>query len=283
MSKLRLAPVALGAMFALSSPLRAPMAKGFTYDIVQHSTTMNPMNGGTQNVVAVRAHVQTDAAGRSRMDITDAAANPIWSAGDYALMSSGTMMIVSPAKKEILDLGPDMGMSESQTFMKSMGMDMKMSDGTITFDSLPGTELVNGHQAKHFKMTRDGTMSMTTPMGAMDMAVKSETNYYVTRDRAPQNSALVSPNVSSGPAAMMSPESMAKMRTMIGSMKGFVIRAVTHSSTTVMGMNTEATQTTDIENLKEEEVAPVPTTAPEGYTKANLGDRMRAMAPRPPG
>ncbi|MDB4915634.1 MAG: hypothetical protein JWM95_3278 [Gemmatimonadetes bacterium] len=276
-------PLALGAMLAVAAPARAPLARGFTYDLVQRTQSTNPMNGGAQDVVAMRAHVQVDAAGHTRVDFADAARNPLWSTGDYAIISGSSIQIISPQKKEVLDLGPDMGMGSMQEFMKAMGADMKITDGAIAFDSLPGSDVVNGHPTKHFHITREATTSMTTPMGAMDIPVKSEIDYYVTRDRAPQNSAFIAPGLSSGMGAMISAPALERMRTLVGGMKGFVMKMVTHSTSTMMGMSTDITATVEVQDLLEADVASIPIAPPAGYAKANLADRMRAMSPRPPG
>ena len=280
---LRLSPVALGAMLAFSTPARAPLAKGFTYDFVQRTKSMNPMNGGSQELVGIRGKVLVDAAGHMRMDVKESGKNPMWDTGDYALMSTSSVLIVSPQKKEFLELGADMGTNSMQDFMKQMNMDMKVTDGAITLDSLPGTELINGQQTKHFVVTRESSTEMTTPMGAMAIPTKSQTDYYVMRGRAPQNSAMAGQTASLSPTSVMSPESAQRTRAMMASMKGFAVRIVSHTSTTLMGMTTEATSTTDIENLQEVEVAPIPAAAPAGYTKVNLVERIRAMSPRGPG
>ena len=276
-------PIAICAMMAFSMPAHAPLARGYTYDMVQRAQSTNPMTGASQEVTAVRAHVTVDAAGNTRMDISEAGANPMWGVGDYMLTSANSVLVVSPSKKEVLDLGTDMGMSEIQEFMKSMGADMKIGDAVMTLDSLPGTELVNGHQAKHFKLTRDGTVQMNTPAGAMEINVKSSSDFFVTRDKAPTNSPFVSMNNTGGAGGMMSPATFEKTKTMMGAIKGFVVRSSSHSASQVMGMNTESTQTLEIENLKEVDVAPISVVAPDGYTKGSLGARMRAMSVRGPG
>lgn len=272
--------IALGAVLAVSIPARAPLAKGFTYDLVQRTESANPMNGGSQDLVTFRAHVQVDATGRTRIDIVEAARNPLWSKGTYILTSGTSILIVSPERKETLDPGLDFGASAVMELTKSMGMDMKISDGAIVLDTLPGTETVNDHAARHFHLTREATMQMTTPMGAMDVPTKTEIEYYVTRDRAPQNNPIVGASLSISPTSMMSPQTLEKMRATVSGMKGFIVRIVSRSTTTIMGMNQESTSTTDIQNLLEVEVAPISIAPPAGYTKVDLADRLRTMGPR---
>jgi hypothetical protein len=275
----RISPVALGALLVVWQPVHRPLARGFAYDLTQRSKSVNPM-AGTTDVLSLRAHVQTDADGNSRMDILEASATPIWAVGDYAVMTPSGMLVVSPSKKEYLDLGSDFGMGEMWEVMKTSGMNMKVTEGKFAFDSVAGTETIAGRSTEHFRMLRDGTMTMTTPMaGAMDVAFASETDYYVARKDVPSSAAMMGPTSFGGMASsMVSPEVMERMRVAMIAMHGFVMRSVTHSSSTVMGMTVDQTTTTEVLNMQDAEIERASTTPPAGYTKATLAARMHAFS-----
>jgi hypothetical protein len=261
----------------LAASLASAQGKGFTYDLLQKTQSNNPMMGPSETV-AVRGKVQVDAAGHMRMDVSEAAKNPMWSAGDYALSDGASLVIVSPSRKEYLDLGADFGMAELAEMMKSTGMNMKMTEGKFTFDSMPGSEVINGKPTKHFHMSRDGTAEMTTPGGTMTMTTSSETDYYVAREGVPGGNLFNTQSAgSAGPGGMIAPETMEKMRSMAAAMKGFTVRMVTKSNTAVMGMTTDMTQSTEVENLTAATVAPISIKPPADYARVTLSSRMRSM------
>jgi hypothetical protein len=273
-------PLALGAMFVLPSPSRDREARGFTYDLVQQAHISNSRRGD-RDVVTLRAHVQVDVAGNSRMDIVEAGQSPVWAAGDYAITSRDTLLVVSPDKKQYFVLGPDFGAGEMEEFMHSSGMEMKVKDGGFAFDSLPDGGLIDGRKTRHFRMSHQGFMNMTMPTGETEVAFKSETDYFVTRERAPDATSFFGPSTfGAGPAGMMSPAMADKMRAAIGTMKGFVVRSVTHTNSMMTENTTDRTQTTDAQNLQEADVASISLTPPSGYARVDLSTRMRAMAAR---
>ena len=272
--------VALAGVLSLGSSLQAQQGKGYTYDFVQKTQSTNPMMPAAPSgdSISMRAKVQVDAAGHSRMEVVQAAQNPIWSVGDYALFNGTAMIIVSPSRKEYMEMGTDFGMGEINEMMKNMGTTMKMTEGKFAFDTLPESETLMGRPTRHYRMTRDGTIEMGTPGGAMSMTMTSETNYYVVRERVPAVNPLAGQSaMSAGPGSMMSPEVTEKIRAAAAAMNGFVVRMVSHSTTGIMGMTVDATQSMEVENLAEAPVAPISATPPAGYAKVTMTSRMKGM------
>ena len=128
-------------------------------------------------------------------------------------------------------------------------------------------------------MVRDGSLSMGMPGGSMAVPFTAQTDYFVTLDRAPRINPPAGPNsVNTSVASMLSPQMAERIRAVTANMKGFVMRSVARTSSTIMGTPMGATQTTEVEHLQEATVAPIAIAVPVAYTKSTLTARMRSAS-----
>lgn len=167
--------VALAAGHAQRSPTRA---SGFTYTLTV--TTQSPASrpgitggAGSQNYVGNASVLGS----RGRLDIVDGGTAELFAKGDYLLFDSSEVVIVHPAKQEVVLL-------TQQTLASTGGLDtagfkLAVSDEKVALDSIGVGDTISSFPTTRYRLTL--AFNMDLDMTVMRTRVGSEqvTDYWV--------------------------------------------------------------------------------------------------------
>jgi hypothetical protein len=261
----------LAAALATSGSLGA---QGLSYDM--STVGSGPDRSGT---VVTRnmstAHGQF-AGGNSRIDF-------VQSMAPSGMMSSGTYMITSGAKRTVTSVNPakheftvidiaelDKTASDVQAALGGMGK-MEVADIKVGVEDLGPGESLDGYATYKYRLTQSFTMNMTVMGRTISSPSQSTTDIWV----APQLDGLMDPSarppesLTTGPMAELTKQMMAaygKMR------KGLMLKRVTTTEGGSGAHKRSSTMTTTITNVKKAAISPSVFEVPAGYTKVDLMD-----------
>jgi hypothetical protein len=255
-------------------------AQGLSYDM--STVGSGPDRSGnvtTRNMST--AHGQFSG-GNSRIDFTESLA-------PTGMMSTGTYMITSAAKRTVTSVDParheysvidlaELGKTANDMQSALGGIaKTEVADVKVGIEDLGAGEPLDGYATYKYRLTQSFTMNMTVMGRTISTPSQSTTDVWV----APQLDGLMDPSARPAQAAPNGPmaELTKQMTAAYGKMrKGLMLKRV---STTEGGSGAHkhtSTVTTTITNVKKSAIDPSVFEVPTGYTKVAMLDAMTAGA-----
>jgi len=211
---------------------------------------------------------------RVRIDIVDGAMPPLAEKGDYMLFDSTGITIVRPSKKEFVAMPLDVG-NKAMEQMQAMGMSIALSDVSVKFDSLPGTDTIAGYATRHYKQTLTYTLAIEAMGTAQQMKAQAATEYWVAAvpglvaSPLQQTSQLSGGNQAVSTSAPSGPfkDLAAKLDSVSHLLHGSALRVRTTTTSDTGAGTMGLDMTSEMSNLKRGSVADALFAVPAGYTK----------------
>jgi hypothetical protein len=234
------------------------------------------------------------AADRGRLDITEGGADQLFGKGDYILFDTSDVVIVRPRTKDFMPLPRDLGKSGMDQ-LAATGVKLSVTDVKVTMDSIGGSDTVAGQPTRHYRMTIAFNMSIDAGFVQQGVGTESTTDYWVATVPGLPGNPLLRANAMGAPLTVggIFAELSHKVDSAAKRMGGAVALKTKTVGKVVQGPGAVLTteQSSDVSNIRHEDVDVGLLVLPEGYVPAAYPGSDKPAAPdagakwrvRPPG